>query len=245
MTAPPPPFCPPSPDPPPPLSLPTPSRPAIVGGAGFHNLPPPSFPCGKSTAMMAGPSPIGALLRGAFQPPELPPRPPTAAADERAARLRAATHGKPSDAHTAAALVMAADRASLLPTSGDTGYLDTSGLRRRDAALSRRDTRGSALLRSARSAGVPYAGGALMSARDLAATRARAGAAGGAGGADTAAAAAAAGGAARPAPSAGFAPLAGAKSALWGLTSARANFDGRPGATVRYSGYTHPSTARA
>jgi hypothetical protein len=165
--------------------------------------------------------------------PELPPRPPTAG-DRHAAKLRAATHGRPSDPYTAAAEVMAADRSSLLPTSGDTGYLDISGLRHRAKELSRRDTRGSTLLRSARSAGVPYAGGVLMSARDLATTRVYAEVlkAGGAGG-----------GSARPATASagGLAPLAGAKSTLWEATTGRTNFDGRPG-TVRYSGYSvHPT----
>jgi hypothetical protein len=103
--------------------------------------------------------PVDELVQHTFMPRELPPRPATA----QATRLRALTHGAPSAPHTSAASLFSIPSA---PSSGDTGYLDTSRLGSARALSAVKDTRGSALLRATRAAGVGSGDGGILSARE-------------------------------------------------------------------------------
>ena len=116
---------------------------------------------GKASASETAP-PVDKLMQHVFMPKDLPPRPSTAFSS----RVRALTHGAPSDPHTSAASLFTIQA---LPSSADTGYLDTSGRTSRRADFSRvKDTRGSALQRLSRASGLALPGGALMSTRDAA-----------------------------------------------------------------------------
>ena len=165
-------------------------------------------------------------MQHSFAPKDLPPRPATAFA----ARLRTLTHGAPSAPHTSAASLFAFPTP---PSSGDTGYLDTSRMGSGAARLGElppaKDTRGSALLRATRAAGAGAgSGGGVLSARE-ARVVVEAEAAERAGGASARAAfLATAAAAQRP----------GSARNFFADTARRVPTDGRPCSSTVYSTYT-------
>ncbi len=170
---------------------------------------------------------LEALITGRFQPVNADAAHPVAYAHASLPRsVREQTFGKVSAAHTPIATVMVGS--PVRPSSADTGRLDTAFMTRRVSSLRRGDTKGSALLRTARASGV----GASAPVLNVAAARAIA--------AQVASARDAAGAAAtvapldvRPVTAAGVPPLW--KSAHFSGAVARTNLDGRPGTSVCYA----------